>query len=52
MRQFLRDVKGFKEVHTQNKLSILAPCEDPHTIATYNYNGQVWPLPQTGQMWL
>jgi len=52
MRQFFRDIKGFKEVHTQNKLSILAACEDPQTIATYNYNGQVWPLPQTGQMWL
>ena len=52
LRSFFRDVKGFKEVHTQNKLSILAACEDPQTIATYNYNGQVWPLPQTGQMWL
>ena len=44
--------RGFTEVHTQNRLSILAACEDPSTIATYNYNGQVWPLPQTGQMWL
>ena len=44
--------KGFLEVHTQNRLSILAACEDPTTVATYNYNGQVWPLPQTGQMWL
>ena len=52
MRTFFRDVKGYKEVHTQNKLSILAACEDPNTIATYNYNGEVWPLPQTGQMWL
>jgi len=52
MRAFFRDVKGYKEVHTQNKLSILAACEDPTTIATYNYNGEVWPLPQTGQMWL
>ena len=52
MRTFFRDVKGYKEVHTQNKLSILAACEDPTTIATYNYNGQLWPLPQTGQMWL
>jgi len=52
MRTFFRDVKGYKEVHTQNKLSILAACEDPTTIATYNYNGEVWPLPQTGQMWL
>ena len=44
--------KGFKEVHTQNRLSILAACEDPFNVATYNYAGNVWPLPQTGQMWL
>mgnify|MGYP003311440016 FL=1 len=47
---FLR--KGFLEVHTQNRLSILAACEDPFNVATYNYAGEVWPLPQTGQMWL
>ena len=44
--------KDFIEVHTQNRLSILAACEDPTTIATYEYNNQKWPLPQTGQMWL
>jgi aspartyl/asparaginyl-tRNA synthetase len=44
--------KGYLEVHTQNRLSIMAACEDPKTIASYNYHGQVWPLPQTGQMWL
>lgn len=44
--------KGFYEVSTQDRLSILAACEDPETVATYNYAGQVWPLPQTGQMWL
>ena len=44
--------KGFLEVHTQNRLSILAACEDPSTIRTYDYNGKVYPLPQTGQMWL
>lgn len=44
--------KGFYEVHTQDRLSILAACEDPDTVATYNYAGEVWPLPQTGQMWL
>ena len=51
----LRDfflARNFQEVHTQNRLSILAACEDPTTVATYNYNGEVWPLPQTGQMWL
>ncbi len=44
--------KGFVEVHTQDRLSILAACEDPDTVATYDYMGQKWPLPQTGQMWL
>ena len=44
--------KNFLEVHTQNRLSILAACEDPETVATYNYGGNIWPLPQTGQMWL
>jgi aspartyl/asparaginyl-tRNA synthetase len=44
--------KGFAEVSTQDRLSILAACEDPDTVATYDYAGQVWPLPQTGQMWL
>ena len=44
--------KGYLEVHTQSRLSILAACEDPTTISTYNYAGEVWPLPQTGQMWL
>ena len=51
LRSFFLD-KGFEEVHTQNRLSILAACEDPFNVATYNYAGQTWPLPQTGQMWL
>lgn len=51
MREFFRS-KGFIETPTQHRLSILAACEDPTTIGTYNYAGQLWPLPQTGQMWL
>lgn len=51
LRHFFEQ-KGFLEVHTQSRLSILAACEDPTTIQTYSYEGQVWPLPQTGQMWL
>ena len=51
MRTFFLN-KGFKEVPTQSRLSILAACENPHSIATFNYNGEIWPLPQTGQMWL
>ncbi len=51
----LRDfclARGFYEVSTQDRLSILAACEDPGTVATYDYAGEKWPLPQTGQMWL
>jgi aspartyl/asparaginyl-tRNA synthetase len=51
LREFFQN-KGFVEVHTQNRLSILAACEDPSTIQTFNYAGLKWPLPQTGQMWL
>jgi aspartyl/asparaginyl-tRNA synthetase len=51
MRVFFQS-KGFKEVPTQSRLSILAACENPHSITTFNYQGEVWPLPQTGQMWL
>ena len=51
LRAFFRK-KNFVEVNTQDRLSILAACEDPTTVATFNYSGEVWPLPQTGQMWL
>jgi aspartyl/asparaginyl-tRNA synthetase len=51
MRTFFQE-KGFKEVPTQSRLSILAACENPHSITTFNYQGEIWPLPQTGQMWL
>lgn len=51
LRTFFKS-KGYKEVPTQSRLSILAACENPHSIATFEYNGEIWPLPQTGQMWL
>ena len=47
---FLR--KGFLEVPAQSRLSILAACEDPFTVEQFNWANEVWPLPQTGQMWL
>lgn len=53
--QKLRDFflqKGFYEVPTQSRLSILAACENPHSVSTYTFNGNVWPMIQTGQMWL
>lgn len=43
---------GYIEVPVQHKLSILAACEDVLTISTYNFAGELWPLPQTGQMHL
>ncbi len=51
MRGFFLD-KGFIEVPTQSRLSILAACENPHSVKTFEYSGEIWPLPQTGQMWL
>jgi aspartyl/asparaginyl-tRNA synthetase len=51
MRNFFLE-KGFIEVPTQSRLSILAACENPHSVKTFEYGGLVWPLPQTGQMWL
>lgn len=51
LREFF-DSKNFIEVHTQNRLSILAACEDPFNIRTFNFSNEKWPLPQTGQMWL
>jgi len=51
LRTFFLD-KGFIEVPTQSRLSILAACENPHSVKTFEYGGEIWPLPQTGQMWL
>lgn len=51
LREFFVD-RGFVEVPVQSRLSILAACEDPRTIATFDYAGAVYPLPQTGQVWL
>jgi aspartyl/asparaginyl-tRNA synthetase len=50
--------RGFLEVHPQNRLSILAACEDPKTVSVFNYVNpttgvnEIFPLPQTSQMQL
>jgi aspartyl/asparaginyl-tRNA synthetase len=49
MREFFSK-KGFIEVPTQTNLAILAACENPHSIAKFSFDGEIWPLPQTGQM--
>lgn len=51
LRDFFRS-RGFIETPVQHRISILAACENPGSIAKYDYGGCVWPLPQTGQMWL
>jgi len=51
MRDFFLG-KGFVEVPVQPRLSILAACEDPETISRFEFGDVIWPLPQTGQMWL
>lgn len=51
IREFFKS-RGLIEVPVQHRLSILAACEDPTTISTFEYTGSVYPLPQTGQMWL
>ena len=54
MRNFFL-MKGFTEIPDGIRLSILAACENPHSIMTYNItdeNGKsvVYPLQQTNQM--
>lgn len=49
LREFFLD-KGFIEVPTQSQVTILAACEDPGTVVTTHFDGNKWPLPQTGQM--
>jgi aspartyl/asparaginyl-tRNA synthetase len=51
LREFFTK-KGFLEVYAQNRLSILAACEDPFNVTSFDYLGEKWPLPQTNQMWL
>jgi aspartyl/asparaginyl-tRNA synthetase len=52
LRMYFKGKLGYTEVPTQSRLSILAACEDPKTISTFNFDGTDYPLPQTGQMWL
>src|SRR5579863_6439904 len=51
-RQFFQDQLGFIEVPAQSRLSILAACEDPANIVPFSFRDTLYPLPQTGQMWL
>jgi len=51
LRTFFRN-KGWREVHMQHRKSIMAACEDPWTIASFEFDKKKWPLPQTSQMWL
>lgn len=52
LREFFQNKKKFIEVPAQSRLSILAACEQPETITTHSLGNTLYPLPQTGQMWL
>lgn len=43
---------GYLETYPQPRLSILAACEDPKTVRTFVFGGEIWPLAQTNQVWL
>lgn len=40
------------EVPTQSQIGILPACEQPETVSTFQFQGLVYPLPQTGQIGL
>jgi aspartyl/asparaginyl-tRNA synthetase len=42
--------QGFVFVNAQSKRSILAACEDPRTVVSYELDGEKWPMKQTNQM--
>ena len=42
MRSFFLE-RGFIEVPTQSRLSILAACENQHSVKSFEYGGLVWP---------
>jgi aspartyl/asparaginyl-tRNA synthetase len=44
--------RGYLETFPPPRVSSLAACEDPNTVRSFNFNGNVWPLPQTNQMQL
>ena len=45
LREFFLS-KGFVERYFDNRLSILAACEDPFNVSTYDYVGLRWPHAQ------
>lgn len=51
LRSFFES-RGFIEPHVQHRLLNLSACENPFNIMTYNFQGEVWALPQTGQVQL
>lgn len=42
--------RNYVETFPQPKLTILAACEDPKTVRSFNFNNNIWPLTQTNQM--
>ncbi len=51
LRIFFQE-RGFIEVPSQSRVSILAACEDPKTITQFSIGNVTYPLPQSGQITL
>ena len=51
LRRFFTS-RGFLEVNTQGRASILSAWESPGRLQTYMSAGALWPLPQSGAAWL
>ena len=51
LRRFF-DKKGWVEVYTQNTLHLLSVHEDTNILSNFNYDGMIWPLPQTAKITL
>jgi len=49
LREFFKS-KGLIEACCQNSLTILAACEDPSNVTSFDYCGSKWPMKQTNQM--
>ena len=47
LKNFFRDIKGYKEIQNQNELSIVSDFQEKKIVT---YNDSLLPLPQTEQL--
>ena len=49
MRQYCLGL-GYQEAYVQNRFDLMSQCDDPKNLQSFTAFGDVWGLPQTGQM--